>query len=113
MSDIASHIRTLEQAVRQDDRLVLCRSFAKIMTVLITNTSETAISDFLDEEYETMVNSVVAEFGMYLLSRNEGAIFMESMGRAMVAGQSEDLSMAYAALRASMIAYAGRTQGVE
>lgn len=83
------------------------------MTVLITNTSQTAIPDFLDEEYETMVDSVVAEFGMDLLSRNEGAIFMERMGRAMVAGQREELSMAYAALRASMIAYAGRMRGVE
>lgn len=108
MPAITSHIRTLEQAVREDDRLDLCQSFAKIMTILVTNTSATAVSNFLDEEYENMVNSVVAEFGMDLLSRKEGAIFMERMGRAMVAGQSEDLSMAYAALRASMIAYAGR-----
>lgn len=108
MPDIASHIRTLEQAVREDDRLVLCQSFAKTMTILVTNTSATPVSNFLDEEYENLVNSVVAEFGMDLLSRHEGAMFMERMGRAMIAGQSEDLSMAYAALRASMIAYAGR-----
>ncbi|KAG9737972.1 hypothetical protein KCU59_g9197, partial [Aureobasidium melanogenum] len=80
----------------------------KIMTILVTTTSANPVSDFLDEEYESLVNSVVAEFGMDLLSRNEGAIFMERMGRAMVAGQSEDLRMAYAALRGSMIAYAGR-----
>lgn len=107
MPDIASHMRTLEQAVREDNRLALCMSFAKIMTILVI-TSANASSGFLDEEYENMVNSAVAEFGMALLSKNEGAIFMESMGRAMIAGQSEDLSMAYAALRGSMIAYAGR-----
>ncbi|KAG9833581.1 hypothetical protein KCU98_g12759, partial [Aureobasidium melanogenum] len=108
MPNIANHIRTLEQAVREDNRLVLCQSFAKIMTTLVTTTSANAVSDFLGEQYETMVNSVVAEFGMDLLSRNEGAMFMESMGRAMVAGRSEELSMAYAALRGSMVAYAGR-----
>jgi hypothetical protein len=108
MPNIASHIRTLDQAVREDNRLVLCQSFAKIMTILVTTTSPNPVSNFLDEVYENMVKSVIAEFGMDLLSRNEGAVFMESMGRAMVAGQSEDLSMAYAALRASMIAYAGR-----
>ncbi|KAG9834136.1 hypothetical protein KCU98_g10475, partial [Aureobasidium melanogenum] len=108
MPEIASHIRILDQALREDNRLVLCQSFAKIMTILVTTTSANPVSDFLDEEYESLVNSVVAEFGMDLLSRNEGAIFMERMGRAMVAGQSEDLRMAYAALRGSMIAYAGR-----
>lgn len=107
MPEIASHIKTLEQAVRENNRLALCMSFAKIMTILVA-TSTNATPNLLDEEYETMVNSAVAEFGMALLSRKEGAIFMESMGRAMVAGQSEDLSMAYAALRSSMIAYAGR-----
>ncbi|KAH0365651.1 NAD(P)-binding protein, partial [Aureobasidium melanogenum] len=108
MPNIASRIRTLEQAVREDNRLVLCHSFAKIMTILVTTTSKNPVSNFLDEEYENMVNAAVAEFGMDLLSRNEGTIFMERMGRAMIAGQSENLSMAYAALRASMIAYAGR-----
>ncbi|KEQ63257.1 uncharacterized protein M437DRAFT_47838 [Aureobasidium melanogenum CBS 110374] len=108
MPNIASHIRTLEQATREDKRLVLCQSFAKIMTILVTTTSANPVSNFLDEEYENMVNAAVAEFGMDLLSRNEGTIFMERMGRAMIAGQSEDLDMAYAALRASMIAYAGR-----
>ncbi|KAG9965803.1 hypothetical protein KCU61_g1451, partial [Aureobasidium melanogenum] len=108
MPEIVRHIRILDQALREDNRLVLCQSFAKIMTILVTTTSANPVSDFLDEEYESLVNSVVAEFGMDLLSRNEGAIFMERMGRAMVAGQSEDLRMAYAALRGSMIAYAGR-----
>ncbi|KAH0263457.1 NAD(P)-binding protein, partial [Aureobasidium melanogenum] len=108
MPNIASHIRTLEQATREDKRLVLCQSFAKIMTILVTTTSANPVSDFLDEEYENVVNAAVAEFGMDLLSRNERTIFMERMGRAMIAGQSEDLDMAYAALRASMIAYAGR-----
>lgn len=107
MPDVANHIRTLEQAVREDNRLALCMSFAKLMTILVTS-SANALSNFLDEEYETMVNSAVAEFGMALLSRKEGTIFMESMGRAMIAGQSEDLSMAYAALRGLMIAYANR-----
>ncbi|KAK6000237.1 hypothetical protein QM012_003869 [Aureobasidium pullulans] len=109
MPELTTHVRTLEQAVREKNRLALCHSFARIMTFLVTSTSGNAIPGPLVEEYESMVNSIVAEFGMDLLSRTEGTIFMNRMKRAVVADQEEDLSMAYAALRASMIAYAGRT----
>ncbi|KAI4724804.1 hypothetical protein E4T49_07486 [Aureobasidium sp. EXF-10728] len=104
--EIAAHIKTLEQTVREDNRLALCRAFAKIMTILVTASAHIA-SDFLDEEYETMVSSAVEEFGMNLLSRAEGTVFMERMGVAMIAGQRERLAMAYAALRGAMLAYAG------
>ncbi|KAG9732237.1 hypothetical protein KCU59_g11971, partial [Aureobasidium melanogenum] len=67
MPEIVRHIRILDQALREDNRLVLCQSFAKIMTILVTTTSANPVSDFLDEEYESLVNSVVAEFGMDLL----------------------------------------------
>ncbi|KAI4716301.1 hypothetical protein E4T48_07533 [Aureobasidium sp. EXF-10727] len=104
--EIAAHIKTLEQAVREDNRLALCRAFAKIMTILVTTSAHVA-SEFLDEEYETMVSSAVEEFGMNLLSRAEGTVFMERMGAAVIAGQRERLGMAYAALRGAMLAYAG------
>jgi uncharacterized protein (DUF2164 family) len=105
--DITSHIDTLEQAVRENNLLALCRSFAKIKTILVVTAADVS-SDFLDEEYETMVSSTVAEFGMDLLTSTEGVLFMKNMGDAMVAGQREYLSAAYANLRAYMVAYTGR-----
>ncbi|CAD0110640.1 unnamed protein product [Aureobasidium uvarum] len=106
LPEVTTHVNTLEQAVREDNRLALCHAFARIMTILVT-TSAHVTGDFLDEEYETMVSSAVAEFGMDFLSRAEGTIFMERMGAAMIAGQRGRLGMAYAALRGAMLAYAG------
>jgi hypothetical protein len=105
--DITTHINTLEQAVRENNRLALCRSFAKVKTILVVTAADAA-SDVLDEEYETMVSSTVAEFGIDLLESTEGVLFMKNMGEAMVAGQREVLSAAYANLRAYMVAYTGR-----
>jgi uncharacterized protein (DUF2164 family) len=105
--DITSHIDTLEQVVRENNLLALCRSFAKIKTILVVTAADVG-SDFLDEEYETMVSSTVAEFGIDLLTSTEGVLFMKNMGDAMVAGQREYLSAAYANLRAYMVAYTGR-----
>jgi hypothetical protein len=105
--DITTHINTLEQAVRENNRLALCRSFAKVKTILVVTAADAA-SDFLDEAYETMVSSTVAEFGIDLLESTEGVLFMKNMGEAMVAGQREHLGAAYANLRAYMIAYTGR-----
>ncbi|KAI4732844.1 hypothetical protein E4T50_16597 [Aureobasidium sp. EXF-12298] len=108
MPNLTTHINALKQAVREDNRLALCRSFAKIKTILIVNSTSTA-SEFLAEEYETMVSSTVAEFGVDLLNSTEGVMFMEMMGEAMEAGQREYLCTAYANLRAYMVAYAGHT----
>ena len=88
MPNLTTHINALEQAVREDNRLALCRSFAKIKTTLVVSSTGTA-SEFLDEEYGTMVSSTVAEFGVDLLNSTEGVMFMENMGEAMVAGQRE------------------------
>lgn len=103
---IAAHINTMEQTVREDDRLALCQSFAKIKTILVVTAAD-AGPDFLDEEYEAMVSSVVQEFGVELLNSTEGVMFMKSMDEAMVAGQREHLSFAYANLKAYMVAYTG------
>lgn len=108
MPNLTTHINALEQAVREDNRLDLCRSFAKIKTILVVALTSTA-SEFLDGEYETMVSSTVAEFGVDLLDSTEGVMFMENMGEAMVVGQREHLCTAYANLRAYMVAYAGHT----
>lgn len=107
---IATHVSSMEQAVRENNRLALCQSFAKIKTTLVVNAAD-AVPDFLDDEYEAMVSSAVEEFGVELLNSTEGAIFMKSMGEAMVTGQREHLSLAYASLKAYMIAYAGPTVG--
>jgi uncharacterized protein (DUF2164 family) len=108
MPNLTTHINALEQAVKEDNRLALCRSFAKIKTILVASSTSTA-SEFLDEEYETMVSSTAAEFGVDLLNSTEGVVFMENMGEAMVAGQREYLCTAYANLRAYMVAYSGHT----
>lgn len=104
---IATHVGNMEQAVRGNNRLAICQSFARIKTILVATAADD-IPDFLDEEYETMVSSAIEEFGVELLNSTEGTMFMESMGEAMVAGQRERLSLAYASLKAYMIAYAGR-----
>lgn len=106
MPNIVTHINTMEQTVREDNRLALCQSFAKIKTILVLTAAD-AGPDFLDEEYEAMISSAVEGFGVELLDSAEGVIFMKSMGEAMVAGQKEYLSLAYASLKAYMIAYAG------
>jgi hypothetical protein len=104
--DLTAQINNLEQAVRDDNRLALYRSFVKIKTMLVISAAK-AGSDFLDEEYEALVSSAVAEFGMDLLNSTEGVIFMENMGDAMVAGQREHLGAAYTNLKAYMVAYTG------
>jgi hypothetical protein len=104
--DLATQINNLEQAVRDDNRLALCQSFARIKTMLVISAAN-ADPDSLDEEYEAMVSSTVAEFGMDLLNSTEGVMFMENMGEAMVAGQREHLGTAYGNLRAYMVAYTG------
>jgi hypothetical protein len=106
--DLTTQINNLEQAVRDDNRFALCRSFARIKTMLVVIAAN-ARSDVMDEEYEAMVSSTVAEFGMDLLNSTEGVIFMANMGEAMVAGQRERLGTAYANLRAYMVAYSGHT----
>jgi hypothetical protein len=104
--DLTTQINNLEQAVRDDDRLALCRSFAKIKTMLVISAAK-AGPDSLNDEYQALVSSAVAEFGMDLLNSTEGIIFMENMGEAMVAGQRERLGAAYANLKAYMVAYTG------
>ena len=106
MPNVAPHIVEMEQAVRENRRLALCQSFAKVKTILVV-TAANVNPDFLDEEYEAMVSSAVTEFGVDLLNSTEGVMFMEAMGEAMVAGQREGLGAAYAYLRAYMTAYAG------
>ena len=106
LPNIVAHINTMEQAVREDNRLALCQSFAKIKTILVVAAAGVD-PDFLDEEYEAMVSSVIDEFGVELLNSTEGVMFMGDMGKAMVAGQREYLGLAYASLRAYMTAYTG------
>jgi hypothetical protein len=106
--DLATQINSLEQAIRDDNRLALCQSFAKIKTMLVVSAAN-ADPGSLDEEYEAMVSSTVAEFGMDLLNSTEGVMFMKNMGEAMVVGQREHLGTAYANLRAYMVTYTGHT----
>ncbi|KEQ70640.1 hypothetical protein M436DRAFT_74973 [Aureobasidium namibiae CBS 147.97] len=106
LPNIVAHVNTMEQAVREDNRLALCQSFAKIKTILVVAAAGVD-PDFLDEEYEAMVSSVIDEFGVELLNSTEGVMFMKDMGKAMVTGQREYRGLAYASLRAYMTAYTG------
>jgi hypothetical protein len=103
MPNINIEVQNMEQAVRNNNRLSLYRSFAKVNTALV---KAGVGPGFLDEDYEEIMSSAVAELDMNPRII-EGVMFMESMGEAVVADQREHLGTAYANLRAYMVAYTG------